>query len=155
MVLFASRRLSLRICLRDTTSRVRLSGGFVFLDLIAPIVQDPARYPEVSCKCNNVSTRMFDSLLSKFLAAPLTLPSLHFATPFTQSVHDKSALAQENPNERPKIHQPETLVLLPVAMSTDTMYNLLMFMGRANQRMAQICCLCCAYVSSGTGRLVN
>jgi hypothetical protein len=87
-----------------------LGGGFVFVDLIAPIVQDPTRYSEVSCKCSNVSTRTdpFDSLLSKFLGVPLTLPSLHFAIPFTQSVHDKSALAQRNPNEPPKIHPPET-----------------------------------------------
>jgi hypothetical protein len=111
MVLFASRRLSLRICLRSTTSRVRLGGGFVFLDLIAPIVQDPTRYPEVSCQCNKVSTRThpFDSLLSKSLTVPLTLPLLHFATPFTQSVHDKSALAQRNSKEPPQIHPPETL----------------------------------------------
>jgi hypothetical protein len=35
------------------------------------------------------------------------------------------------------------------------MYNRSVFMDRTNQRMAQICCLCCAYVSSGIGRLVN
>ncbi len=46
-------------------------------------------------------------------------------------------------------------VLLPVAISSDTMYNILMFMDLTNRRMAQICCLCCAYVSSGIGRLAN
>jgi hypothetical protein len=30
-----------------------------------------------------------------------------------------------------------------------------MILTREHQRTAQICCLCCAYVSSGTGRLVN
>jgi len=30
-----------------------------------------------------------------------------------------------------------------------------MTLTREFQRTAQICCLCCAYVSSGTGRLVN
>jgi len=30
-----------------------------------------------------------------------------------------------------------------------------MFSTYEYQRMAQICCLCCAYLSSGTGRLVN
>jgi hypothetical protein len=48
------------------------------------------------------------------------------------------------------IHQHKT-----IAMRSHAMYTLFMSLGPTNQKMAQICCLCCAYVSSGIGRLVN
>jgi len=72
-------------------------------------------------------------------------------TPRKQKVRSESVRTIANATIfKSIIHEHET-----IAMRSHAMYTLFMSLGPTNQKMAQVCCLCCAYVSSGTGRLVN
>jgi hypothetical protein len=55
---------------------------------VTPVVKQVASYAQFSRKSGDavVCVHAFDRLLLEFLAIPLTLSSLHFATPFLQSV---------------------------------------------------------------------
>src|SRR5271155_1539879 len=62
-----------------------------FFESIAPVVKQSPRYPKLSRKPEYVvaGLHLLESLASKFVTVSLPFLSLHFAAPFSQSVHHK------------------------------------------------------------------
>jgi hypothetical protein len=67
-------------------------GKICFVNPVSPVVENPASHAEFSRETGDASARIhaLNGLLSKFLTVPLTFSLLHFATPFSQSVHHSS-----------------------------------------------------------------
>jgi hypothetical protein len=61
------------------------------VQLITPIIKNPATYPELSRKPDDVVARAhpFNGLSAELIAVPLPFLSLNFATPFAHTVHPK------------------------------------------------------------------
>ena len=66
-------------------------GRVYFFESIAPVVKQSSRYPKLSRKPEYVvaGLHLLESLASKLVTVSLPFLSLHFATPFSQSVHHK------------------------------------------------------------------
>jgi hypothetical protein len=81
--------------LGDLPTQDQLSGSRMgkvyFFESIAPVVKQSSRYPKLSRKPEYVVAGLhpLESLASKFVTVSLPFLSLHFAAPFSQSVHHK------------------------------------------------------------------
>jgi hypothetical protein len=81
--------------LGDLPTQDQLAGSRMrrvyFFELIAPVVKQSSRYPKLSRKPKYVvaGLHLLESLASKFVTVSLPFLSLHFAAPFSQSVHHK------------------------------------------------------------------
>jgi hypothetical protein len=66
-------------------------GRVYFFESIAPVVKQSSRYPKLSRKPEYVvaGLHLLESLASKLVTVSLPFLSLHFAAPFSQSVHHK------------------------------------------------------------------
>src|SRR5580704_11352844 len=78
-------------------------GRVYFFESIAPVVKQSSRYPKLSRKPQYVvaGLHLLESLASKFVAVSLPFLSLHFAAPFSQSVHHKPSHSRGSLHDAP------------------------------------------------------
>ena len=81
--------------LGDLPTQDQLAGSRIgrvyFFESIAPVVKQSSRYPQLSRKPEYVvaGLHLLECLASKLVTVSLPFLSLHFAAPFSQSVHHK------------------------------------------------------------------
>jgi hypothetical protein len=112
--------------LGDLPTQDQLSGSRIgkvyFFESIAPVVKQSSRYPKLSRKPEYVVAGLhsLESLASKFTTVSLPFLSLHFAAPFSQSVHHKLSHSrcslQTTPHTAGRMTDPQKLQILYAAL---------------------------------------
>ena len=112
--------------LGDLPTQYQLAGSRIgrvyFFESIAPVVKQSSRYPKLSRKPEYVVAGLhsLESLASKFITVSLPFLSLHFAAPFSQSVHHKlshSSGSLQSANRNPRSEPlPETKLCITVSV---------------------------------------
>src|SRR5580704_11122988 len=109
-------------------------GRVYFFESIAPVVKQSSKYPKLSRKPEYVVAGLhsLESLASKFVTVSLPFLSVHFAAPFSQSVHHKLS------HSRGSLHDAPAFWAVPGQKSGEwlpkTVSNCASLHGLANRR---------------------